>query len=93
MSPWIPDWHLRARCRGAETALFYDHPGEKTPEKTAREEEAKALCAACPVRPECLAWALGRPERYGILGGQTEDERAKARKDEQRRASRERVPA
>ena len=40
---------------------------------------AKAVCASCPVRAECLAEALARIP-YGIAGGLTEQERAALRR-------------
>lgn len=33
-------------------------------------EQAKALCASCPVRDMCLAGALERSEPHGVWGGQ-----------------------
>jgi WhiB family redox-sensing transcriptional regulator len=33
-------------------------------------ELAKALCADCPIRQECLAGALERSEPWGVWGGQ-----------------------
>jgi WhiB family redox-sensing transcriptional regulator len=33
-------------------------------------ERAKALCATCPVRRECLAGALRRREACGVWGGE-----------------------
>lgn len=33
-------------------------------------ERAKALCAPCPVRAECLAGALERREPWGVWGGE-----------------------
>ncbi len=33
-------------------------------------ELAKELCAACPVREECLSAALERGEPHGVWGGQ-----------------------
>jgi len=46
----------------------------------AREQarEAKAICAICRVRRECLTFALRTGQLHGIWGGTTEDERAAA---------------
>jgi WhiB family redox-sensing transcriptional regulator len=33
-------------------------------------DQAKALCAGCPVRDICLAGALDRHEPHGVWGGQ-----------------------
>ena len=52
-----------------------------------RERQAKAVCAACPVRSECLGYALTRPEKYGTWGGLNEDERASERRRRMRRAN------
>lgn len=49
--------------------------GERGEERSAREQEAKEVCARCPVRTECLGHALRVQEPYGVWGGLTEDER------------------
>ncbi|MEU9662708.1 WhiB family transcriptional regulator [Streptomyces chartreusis] len=36
---------------------------------------AKAICTGCPVRTECLAYALDHRIEHGIWGGMTERER------------------
>ncbi|MFF0484930.1 WhiB family transcriptional regulator [Streptomyces sp. NPDC004435] len=41
----------------------------------AAQNRAKALCAGCPVRAECLAYALDERVEYGVWGGMTERER------------------
>ena len=33
-------------------------------------EQAKALCADCPIRRECLTAALEREEPWGVWGGE-----------------------
>lgn len=33
-------------------------------------ERAKVLCAACPIRAQCLTAALDRAEPWGVWGGQ-----------------------
>jgi WhiB family redox-sensing transcriptional regulator len=50
-------------CRGENPELFF----AETPHDV---ELAKALCADCPVRAECLAGALERREPWGVWGGQ-----------------------
>ena len=40
-----------------------------------RERKAKVICARCPVRGECLDFALRVREPHGIWGGFTEIER------------------
>lgn len=37
---------------------------------------AKAVCADCPVRTECLTYAFETDQRYGVWGGLDEFERA-----------------
>jgi WhiB family transcriptional regulator, redox-sensing transcriptional regulator len=36
-------------------------------------EQAKALCAQCPIRSACLAGALDRGEPWGVWGGEIFD--------------------
>lgn len=36
-------------------------------------EQAKALCADCPIRRQCLADALERQEPWGVWGGEIID--------------------
>lgn len=37
---------------------------------------ARACCRGCPVRAECLAYAIAADERFGVWGGTTPVERA-----------------
>jgi len=63
------DWRAQAACAQLDPALFFPDGGE------AETWQAKRVCAACPVRAECLRFALAGPEPYGIWGGLTEGER------------------
>jgi WhiB family redox-sensing transcriptional regulator len=60
----VTDWRQDAACREAAPELFF----------TDNSDEAKAICADCPVRAECLSWALENTE-FGVWGGLGEDER------------------
>lgn len=66
-------WRQSAACRGHDPELFF--PIGKTGLALAETQRAKALCAGCPVRPSCLAFALETRQEYGIWGGYDEDER------------------
>lgn len=63
-------WQDQGACRGVNADQFF--PSGKDERRTAA---AKAICADCPVRGTCLAHALARPEKHGIWGGYTDDER------------------
>lgn len=66
-------WVRRALCMGADPELFFpDGTGAPALRDEAR---AKAICAGCPVRSDCLEWALGVGEAEGIWGGTTPYER------------------
>ena len=68
-------WIASARCRGLQPDLFFP-PSEDGEEV----EEAKAICGACPVRVECLAYALEANETFGVWGGTTPGERRRLRR-------------
>ena len=69
-------WPRRAACRGPDARLFYPPAAaEPRPAREAREHQAKAICAVCPVREPCLTFALDTREPHGILGGMSEAER------------------
>ena len=72
----VDTWRTRAACRGPETALFFPpNSAERKEDRDAREQRAKAICHECPVRRECLDYALGVGEMHGIWGGLNEAER------------------
>ena len=66
-------WRESAACRYLETDLFF--PIGKTGRAVEEIQRAKEVCASCPVRPPCLAFALDTHQGYGIWGGYDEDER------------------
>jgi WhiB family redox-sensing transcriptional regulator len=69
-------WHLKAACRGPESALFFPpSTPERRDDREAREAYAKKICAQCHVQGDCLEFALRVREPHGIWGGLTETER------------------
>jgi Transcription factor WhiB len=65
------EWQEDAECAKAENkhlqdAFFSSEPQEKY--------EAKNLCFSCPVRADCVQWALESGTIWGIWGGRDENE-------------------
>jgi WhiB family redox-sensing transcriptional regulator len=65
-------WRLDALCAETDPEAFF-------PEKGGSTREAKRVCTGCAVRAECLEFALGNDERFGIWGGLSERERRRLR--------------
>lgn len=71
----------RAACRDTGVMmLFFGPDGERPAERAIRERKAKAVCAVCPLRAECLEYALRHPARFGIWGGLNAEELAAERR-------------
>lgn len=67
----VPAWHDHAACAGMGEDLFFPLT-EAGSAGAAQVEQAKAVCAGCPVRVTCLADAMSREAptaRYGVFGG------------------------
>ncbi|HWS44503.1 MAG TPA: WhiB family transcriptional regulator [Acidimicrobiia bacterium] len=80
------DWFADAACRGADTDVFF-------PSSDAAAAEAKAICAACPVREDCLEHALEMRPSDGVWGGLTAIERHRMIRRRQKAARRARGAA
>lgn len=81
------DWRQRAACRHSDPDLFF--PIGDTGPAVEHAEAAKMVCRQCPVRGDCLEYALTTNQDAGVWGGATEEERRKLRR--QRRARGERA--
>ncbi|GAA1920577.1 WhiB family transcriptional regulator [Nocardioides marmoribigeumensis] len=66
-------WQERALCAQTDPEAFF-------PEKGGSTREAKRVCLTCEVRNDCLEYALGNDERFGIWGGMSERERRKLKR-------------
>lgn len=62
------DWTRDALCPQTDPDAFY-------PDKGNSSAEAKQVCVMCPVRRECLEFALDHDERYGVWGGLSRPQR------------------
>lgn len=61
-------WQARAACVGRPLAAFFPAAGRNLALTAVR------WCQPCPVRADCLAWAVAAHE-HGVWGGTTERER------------------
>ncbi|MBM0203235.1 WhiB family transcriptional regulator [Micromonospora sp. STR1s_5] len=66
-------WQEQALCSQSDPEAWF-------PEKGGSVREAKRVCARCPVKAECLEWALANDERFGVAGGLSERERRKLKR-------------
>ena len=89
-STWSHDnWREGAACRLLGNQIFF--PVGYEPAALAQTRQAKSICSSCPVRFECLEFALRTAQEDGVWGGHTEDERRAIRRS--RRAARRRALA
>jgi WhiB family redox-sensing transcriptional regulator len=71
-------WRSAAACRSADPELFF--PLSEFGKSLEQIAEAKAICIGCPVRRQCLEFALRTRQTHGIWGGLTELERRPGRR-------------
>lgn len=72
-------WRTHAACRGIDPEIFFPVTDEDA-------DQAKEVCAECPVQEACLEHALGGREKEGIWGGCTERERRRIMRQRRRTA-------
>ncbi len=72
------DWHSRAACLGVDPDLFF--PVGSTGPALGALADAQRVCARCPVREDCLRWALDNDIDHGVWGGVGEDQRRSLRR-------------
>lgn len=79
-------WRHAAACAGTDPDIFYPVPETPPGRRPAQPkpdyyEQARAICAKCPVRDQCLTEAMaeesgqGSFSRWGMRGGLTPRER------------------
>jgi WhiB family redox-sensing transcriptional regulator len=68
----LDSWISQAKCQEENTNLFFILRGD--PEQKTKRTEAYAVCQHCPVKAECLDYAIINHE-VGIWGGTTDAER------------------
>lgn len=66
-------WMADAACADVPVEVFFPGPGRNL------AAEAKQVCEDCPVRRDCLQYALDNRFEYGVWGGLNERERHRFR--------------
>ena len=66
-------WASRGACLDSDPDLFF--PIAPTGPGLQQIAQAKAVCARCPVRRECLGFAQATHQVHGVWGGTSEEER------------------
>ncbi len=75
-----PAWQQYAECVNlAGEVDFFPARGESV-------RDAKAVCTVCPVKNECLEFALRLKVAHGVWGGLSERERRSLRRERHRAA-------
>ena len=64
-------WQKNAACAEPENRKYVEYFFSSEPSE---KYVAKNLCFSCPIRKECLKWALEHRQIYGIWGGKDEGE-------------------
>ncbi len=67
------DWRAVGLCAGRDPDLWFAVGALE-------HKQAKRICRDCPVRFECLSYAMDHPVDHGIWGGMTERERLRWRR-------------
>ncbi len=67
------DWRAYALCAASDVDVWFAAGAVE-------HKQAKRICGACPVRRECLAYAMDARVDHGIWGGLTERERRRLRR-------------
>jgi WhiB family transcriptional regulator, redox-sensing transcriptional regulator len=73
MTETTADWWSRGACSSADPELFF--PISQAGPALQQLAAAKAVCARCEVRRQCLSYALAAGPLQGVWGGTSEEER------------------
>lgn len=79
----LPDtvlsWRDLAACRQADPMIFFPSDQDASGRRYTKASAAKAVCAECVVRVECLEYAMESRQPEGVWGGLTRSERVTER--------------
>lgn len=71
-----PRWERKPGCATADPRVFFPEDLDGNPVEDGPEgDTARRICAQCPLRDQCLRWALSAGMPAGIWGGHSTRER------------------
>ena len=78
-NPLVPpgEFWAQAACAGFMDDTFF---GEKKSMTDMEADRAKRVCGGCPVKEQCLTFAMESGEPHGVWGGMSEDDRVNLRR-------------
>jgi len=65
----MSDWVDKADCKNVPIEIFFPNQGGST-------QLARRICATCPVRQQCINYAIANHIEYGVWGGMIVGSRA-----------------
>ena len=68
-------WMADGACRGKPAEMFFPAVDERNAKGVELYGIARRVCARCPVKDQCLEYALTNREVLGMWGGATPSER------------------
>lgn len=75
------EWMASGLCAQADAQAWF-------PETSNNHQVPKRICRGCPVRDDCLSFALAHDEQFGIWGGHDTAERNRLQKGQPARRPR-----
>lgn len=77
LKQYVGDSSFQARaCKGLDLNIFFPEFDitEKRSDRKEEIDDVVNICEGCPIKEECLDWALSHGEKNGIWGGVYLDE-------------------
>jgi WhiB family redox-sensing transcriptional regulator len=74
----IVTWAVDALCKGKPQEWWYPENFNSAPNRK-NVARAKLHCQVCPVKKQCLEYAMEHNEEHGVWGGLTPTERGNSR--------------
>ena len=87
MIEYASNWRAASACLNTDPDVFF--PVAVGTADSSWSHGRCVICDGCPVRQQCLDYAMRSGEKDGIWGGTTPEERIRARRARNRRPARQ----